>query len=274
MVGPEHAAASAVASAGQGGSLRLGPRQMTLDLGLRQAPGLSDFILSSQPGSAHVLDWLSGWAGGDIEAATLAWGSALGAYIAGESGTGKTHLLQAVLGLVVSRGWGGISLGAGHCQMWDAIDPAWPTLAIIDDCDSLSPEHQHLAFNLFLQAADSRSPQADPGQGPLFILAAGCLPPHGLSVRDDLRTRLAWGLSFTLPALDDEGVRLALMHEAGRRGLHLSDELLHHLLTRFSRNVGQLMALLDRLDDFALAAHRSPTVPLLKQMLALETETP
>ena len=53
--------------------------------------------------------------------------------------------------------------------------------------------------------------------------------------------------------------------------LFRSDELLHHLLTRFSRNLGRLMALLDQLDDYALAAHRSPTVPLLKQMLALET---
>jgi DnaA-homolog protein len=270
MVGPDPLAMPA----GQVGAVRPSPRQMTLDLGLHQAPGLSDFILGGQPCGAQLLDWLSGWASGDIEAATLAWGSALGAYIAGEPGAGKTHLLQAVLGAVVSRGWGGISLGAGHCQMWDAIDPAWPTLAVIDDADALSAEHQHLAFNLYLQAADSRSPQADPGQGPLFILAAGRQPPHQLTVRDDLRTRLAWGLSFTLPALDDDGVRRALLHEATRRGLPLSDELLHHLLTRFSRNLGQLMALLDRLDDFALAAHRSPTVPLLKQMLALETETP
>ncbi len=244
------------------------PPQMTLDLGLRQAPGLGDFVVGA---NAHLLDWLSGWAGGEPEAATLAWGSALAAYLSGEAGAGKTHLLQAVLGAVVTRGWGGISLGAQHCQMWDAVDPAWPTLAVIDDCDTLPADHQHLAFNLFLQAAESRSGLAEPGQGALFILAAGRAPAPHLSLRDDLRTRLAWGLSFAVHPLDDEGLRQALMREAARRGLPLGEELLHHLLTRFSRNLGQLMALVDQLDDYALAAHRSPTVPLLKQMLALET---
>jgi DnaA family protein len=247
------------------------PRQMTLDLGVRQAPGLSDFIVGGNLHNAHLLDWLSGWAGGDVASAAQSWGTALGAYLQGDTGVGKTHLLQAVLGDVVMRGWGGISLGAQACQMWDAVDPAWPTLAVIDDCDALPPEHQHLAFNLYLQAADSRAAQADPGQGPLFILAAGRVAAPHLAVRDDLRTRLAWGLSFEVQPLDDAGLRQALLREASRRGLPLGEELLNHLLTRFSRNLGQLMALLDQLDDYALAAHRSPTVPLLKQMLALET---
>jgi DnaA family protein len=248
--------------------LRQLPRQMTLDLGLRQAPGLSDFIVGR---NTQLLDWLSGWASGEPKAANLAWGSALAAYLGGEGGAGKTHLLQAVLGAVVTRGWGGISLGTQHCQMWDAADPAWPTLAVIDDCDALPAEHQHLAFNLFLQAAESRSGLAEPGQGPLFILAAGRVAAPQLTLRDDLRTRLAWGLSFAVHPLDDDGLRQALLHEAARRGLPLGEDLLHHLLTRFSRNLGQLMVLVDQLDDYALAAHRSPTVPLLKQMLALET---
>jgi len=250
--------------------VRLSPRQMTLDLGLRQAPGLSEFIAGPHEEHARLLSWLHGWLSAPPHDVNAAWGDALGAYLQGDAGAGKTHLLQAALGEAVAHGWGGISLGASHCQMWDPIDPAWPTLAVIDDAEQLPAEHQHLAFNLYLQAADTRA-ATQPGQGALFILAAGALPPAQLPVRDDLRTRLAWGLSFTLQPLDDEGVRQALLREAARRGLPLPDELLHHLLTRFSRNLGRLMALLDQLDDYALAAHRSPTVPLLKQMLALET---
>ena len=47
--------------------------------------------------------------------------------------------------------------------------------------------------------------------------------------------------------------------------------LLSYLLTRYSRDLGFLMSMLDRLDRYALAEHRLVTVPLLKQMLATET---
>ena len=43
-----------------------------------------------------------------------------------------------------------------------------------------------------------------------------------------------------------------------------------YLLTRFARDLKHLMALLDRLDEFALVNKRAVTVPLLKQMLAEE----
>jgi DnaA family protein len=43
-----------------------------------------------------------------------------------------------------------------------------------------------------------------------------------------------------------------------------------HLMTRFARDLGSLMALLDRLDAYGLARHRRITVPLLRQMLAEE----
>jgi DnaA family protein len=45
-----------------------------------------------------------------------------------------------------------------------------------------------------------------------------------------------------------------------------------YLLTRFERDLGHLMALLDRLDGFALAEHRAITVPLLKKMLAEQSD--
>jgi DnaA family protein len=45
-----------------------------------------------------------------------------------------------------------------------------------------------------------------------------------------------------------------------------------HLLTHFPRDLGHLMQLLDRLDQFALAKSRRITVPLLRQML-LEEDT-
>jgi len=89
-------------------------------------------------------------------------------------------------------------------------------------------------------------------------------------MRDDLRTRLGWGLSFALQPLSEADARLALQQEAARRGVSLNDDVLGYLLTHHERDLGSLMRLLDRLDRFALTQHRGVTIPLLKQMLACE----
>src|SRR5690606_37877025 len=192
-----------------------------------------------------------------------------GAYLWGPSGSGKTHLLRAMMPRALALGHGVIWVNAQGCQMWDAAQEDAPTWALLDDCQRLDGHLQHLAFNLFIEAAGNAT--AREGGGPLYLLAAGDVPPIDLPVRDDLRTRLGWGLIFALLPLSDEDVRHALQHEAGRRGMALGEEVLSYLLSRHTRDLGHLMDLLDRLDRFALAEHRTVTVPLLKQMLALET---
>jgi DnaA family protein len=240
-------------------------RQLPLDLGPAVAQGLDDFVVGA---NGALLDWLRAWP--HVE------GTLSPAYIWGCAGAGKTHLLRAMVERALSMGFGAIWLNAQTCQMWDAPDPMMPTLAVMDECERLGEDHQHLAFNLFIESASSLAAQAS-GEadaretGPLFILAAGTLPVVDLPVRDDLRTRLGWGLTFALQPLDEAGIRAALQQEAARRGIELADGVLGYLLTRYSRDLGFLMNLLDRLDRFALAEHREVTVPLLKQMLAVET---
>ena len=102
------------------------------------------------------------------------------------------------------------------------------------------------------------------------VAAAASVPPVDLPLRDDLRTRLAWGHVFALEPLAEGDARSVLRREADRRGIFLSDEVMAYLLTRFSRDLKHLMALLDRLDEFALAEHRAITVPLLKRMFEEE----
>lgn len=239
-------------------------RQIPLDLGPTVMQGLDEFIVGH---NTELLSWLRAWP--HVE------GPLSPAYIWGPSGAGKTHLLRAMVERALAMGFGAIWLNAQTCQMWDAEDPGMPTLAVIDECENLAPDHQHLAFNLFIESASSAAAlsagQMNEGAGPVFIMAAGAVPSVDLPVRDDLRTRLGWGLTFALAPLDEPGLRVALHHEADRRGMALGEGVVSYLLTRYSRDLGFLMNLLDRLDRFALAEHREVTVPLLKQMLALET---
>lgn len=233
-------------------------RQIPLPLGPDPAQEFSNFIAGDPAsGNAQAHEHL---ARGALLAAP--------AYLWGDSGTGKTHLLSAAANRVAAADGHVVWLGPRSRAPWPQFGAAGPggagQVLVIDDVDSLDADQQHAAFALLAQAPTL----------PAAVLAAGPRPLVDLPLREDLRTRLAQGLVFRLEALDDAGMRQALAAEARRRGLPLSDEVTHYLLTRFARDLKSLMALLQRLDSFALARRRALTVPLLKQMVEEEKLSP
>jgi DnaA family protein len=219
-------------------------KQIPLAIGAEPAPGFANFLPGANAAAvAHLRRLESG---------------APPVYLWGPPGSGKTHLLQAAVREAGARGVRAAWFSASATAPWEIGGEAdW---LVLDDCDQLDESRQHAAFSLFVEAT---------GRG-AAILAAGRVPPVDLLVREDLRTRLAWGHVFALLPLSEPEVRAALRHEADRRGTFLSDEVMDYLLTRFTRDLKHLMAQLDRLDGFSLSTKRAITVPLLKQMLAEE----
>lgn len=219
-------------------------KQIPLAIGPESQPGFDNFFASVNRAAVDHLRNLQ-----PLAAPVYLWGP---------GGCGKTHLLQALAaraqhsGQVV--GW----FDADDRLPW-VLSPAW-SLVVVDRCEALGDSAQHSAFALFEEAASHGVQWA----------AAGRLPPVDLPVREDLRTRLAWGYVFAMQPLPDAETRAALRREADRRGIFLSDEVMGFLLTRFDRDLGHLMRLLDRLDTFGLAKGRRITVPLVRQMLAEE----
>jgi DnaA family protein len=179
-------------------------------------------------------------------------------YLWGPAGAGKTHLLSALAGRLRAEGARVGWFDAASPLPWDFDEGWW--LIVIDGAERLDAARQHAAFALFVEAATHGVQMA----------AAGELPPVDLPVREDLRTRLGWGQVHALKPLTEAGTRAALRREADRRGIFLSDEVMDFLLTRFARDLGSLMLLLRRLDQFSLAERRAVTVPLLKKMVAEE----
>lgn len=179
-------------------------------------------------------------------------------YLWGASGSGKTHLLRALAHAAQQAGQRVGWFDAGDATPWTMASD-W-SLVIIDRCDDLDPAAQQAAFALFIEAATEG----------VQVAAAGRLPPVDLPLRDDLRTRLGWGHVFAMQPLTETETRAALRREADRRGIFLSDDVMDHLLTRFPRDLKHLMALLDRLDEYALSRARAVTVPLVRAMLAEE----
>jgi DnaA family protein len=102
-------------------------------------------------------------------------------------------------------------------------------------------------------------------------VAAGTSPPSRLPLREDLRTRLAWGLVYQLQPLGDDEKAEALRRQAAARGLALGADVVETMLARLPRDMRTLAAALDALDGYALALKRPLTSALLRQWLADES---
>ena len=224
-------------------------KQIALDIGLATDPTLESFFAGP---NELVQQHLGLWVGENTSAATR---SPVPTYLWGMSGSGKTHLLKAVRealreqGAVV--GW----LDASTLEP-DPFSEAWAAV-LLDDVQLYSPVQQHAAFNWFVNAQTHQR----------WVLGAGDAPPASLKVREDLRTRLSWGHVFGLKVLSEPERRSVLRQAADARGVFLSDEVMDFMLTRFSRDLGSLMELLDLLDAYALQTKRAITVPLIRSMM-------
>jgi DnaA family protein len=139
------------------------------------------------------------------------------------------------------------------------FDERWGAV-VLDDVHLYTAVQQHAAFNWFVNSQGLQR----------GVLAAGTLPPADLKLREDLRTRLAWGHVFQLQVLSEPERRAVLRQAADARGVFLGDEVMDFMLTRFSRDLSSLMQLLAHLDGYALQTKRAITIPLIKSMLESE----
>ena len=153
-------------------------------------------------------------------------------YLWGEPGSGRTHLLRA----------------AARSN---------PALIVADDVEKLDGAAQQRLFAAINAAREGEPP----------VLAAGGQPPAQLALREDLRTRLAWGLVYQLKPLSDAEKAVHLRAQAARRGLPLSDEVAAYLLSRLPRDLASLNAVLEALDRHSLATKRPLTLPLVREAL-------
>jgi DnaA family protein len=165
-------------------------------------------------------------------------------YLWGPPGCGRTHLLTALggsPGVPAYRGPGG--------------------LYAVDDVQQLDPAGQARLFALLNEV------RSDPAAR---LAAAGDAPPARLALREDVRTRLAWGLALSLQALSEQDKADALRAQAAQRGVRLSADLVPYMLAHLPRDMRTLSAALEALDAYALQQRRALTVPLLRQWLQIQ----
>jgi DnaA family protein len=187
-------------------------------------------------------------------------------YLWGRLGVGRTHLLQGACNDATRRG-----LAAVYLPLSSLIehDPSKLVeglerlgLVCLDDIDVIcgKASWEEAIFYLFnrLRTANHR------------LLVASNGPPSTLSLKlADLQSRLAWGVTYQIQALDDDQLLAALQLRAKQRGLELSHEVGVFLIRRAARSMPQLYKILEKLDKASLAAQRRLTVPFVKSVLEI-----
>lgn len=156
-------------------------------------------------------------------------------YLWGETGSGKSHLLSA-------------------CEAIGA--------RVVDDVHLLDNDAQIALFNTYNQLKEAGN----------ILITAGLHAPTQMGLRDDLATRLAWGLVYQLHPLNDDEKATALKQHAKERGMKLPDEVTDYCLRYLRRDLATLMAVLDALDDWSLTEKKPVSVPMLRKLLQLNLE--
>lgn len=184
-------------------------------------------------------------------------------YLWGETGQGKTHLLQACC---LQAGLEHRSVMYLPMRELVSMNPEFLvglehcSLICIDDVDRIAgiPEWEFGLFVFFNRHRD---------RGGHLLLSAST-PPANLTIAlPDLATRLGWGLTIRLNNLSDDDKLPALSLRARTLGFELPENVGHYLLTRYSRDMPFLWKLLDELEQATLSEQRKLTIPFIRNHL-------
>jgi len=214
-------------------------QQLLLQLAPPPAPTLDNYVPGRNGAALQALR--------DIARGT---GAERFVYLWGEPGSGRSHLL---------RGLAQAALGRKALYLSGAPDSAMAVDGVIamDNVQDLSAGDQIALFDLYngVRAAGGA------------LAASGDAAPAQLALREDLRSRLAWGLAFQLHPLSDAEKAAALREHARGRALDLGDDVVNYLLKHARRDMASLIGILDALDRYSLEQKRPITLPLVREAL-------
>jgi DnaA family protein len=186
-------------------------------------------------------------------------------YVWGETGSGKSHLQQAMCHLARENKISVFYLSLKNFveydpKMLEALDNF--ALICIDDVDAIAgnADWEEAVFHFYNRTLEKKHK--------LFFTASK-LPQNIPFKLADLQSRLQWGLLFQLNALPDQEKCNALKLQAINRGINLSNDVIEFLLKRCQRDMHELSRIFDTLDHASIIAKRKITIPFVKEVLGI-----
>lgn len=207
-------------------------KQLLLDIQAPSSPSLDNFVTGQNAEALHSLQQ----AVFSNEANHL---TPRFIYLWGEAGSGKSHLLNA-------------------------FSQTHFSCVCVDDVQNLDNTAQIALFNNYNHIREQNNTDMN---HQTTLIVAGNAAPTKMQLRDDLATRLAWGLTYQLQPLSDEEKALALMNHAHSRGMRLPTDVIEYCLRYLRRDLPTLIATINALDEWSLTTKKPMTVPMLRQLL-------
>ena len=208
------------------------------------------------PGNnAEIVNQLLGMAGAGDEQQIYIWG---------ESGTGKSHLLQASCQQAKADGKDPFFLAFDTDKLpspnlLDGLEEL--ELVCFDDIHLIAG-HQDWEDALFAFYNSHRQ------NNHKLLLAADCPPKYLPFELPDLKTRMSWGLTLKIQPLHDDQLIDAMTFKARFLGFDIPPKVGRFLLNHYVHDLPAMWLLLEKIDQATLAAQRKLTIPFLKQILA------
>ena len=184
-------------------------------------------------------------------------------YFYGVSGSGKSHLMSAILRLAKEnkRPTHYFSLTDQHVTPQLLEMTNGDSIVCIDDIQvwAGNESKERTLFALFERVKNAN--------GCLFVSST---QPSQQSSFDlpDLISRLGSGLVYPLHGLDDSQYLNAFKLRTQQRGMSISEETVKYLLKHSARDTRQLFSLLDKIDKTSLIEKRRITIPFLQSILS------
>jgi DnaA family protein len=191
-------------------------------------------------------------------------------FIWGTKDTGKSHLLQACCHQAFAHKKLAVYIplsNMNHHGIDIFTGLSSYQLICLDDIDTvLAKDTWELAlFNLINQARENQQ---------ILILSANENPRHSQCKLADLQSRLLWGASYQIHALNDNEKKVAIRYRARQRGIDLENQVIEYIYKRYPRDFTTLIEILNKLDKESLTSKRRITKQLVKQALESLTLEP
>ena len=182
--------------------------------------------------------------------------------LVGPSNSGKSYLLRA---LAAERAHSHVSERPQEPR--PEISPANAHARgafCVDNLDAAAgnaPSEEWL-FHDYNRAVDAGVP---------WLAAARAAPANLAIALPDLRSRLMQATLIRLPALNDPGIRHAMLRkQAAGMGVALEEGVLNYLETHVTRDLAKLSQWLKRLNDYSLSRGRKITAAAVRELLKLD----
>ena len=226
-------------------------RQSVLKVGLNPVPRLEDFLY---PENAELFALMQQLPDESAQRSIYLWG---------ESGVGKSHLLQGLCGRFHRLGHSAVYIPLGLAEIEPSILDGLENcrLICIDDVHSVFPDPGwETALFHFYNLLSERDG---------LLVLSGAMAPAGLALKlEDLRSRLSWGLVYQVKAIQEATKRDFLQLQARARGFEFPEKVADYVLRRYARDMHTLTDMLDRLDHASLAEQRKITIPFIKSLFS------